>query len=136
MNLKPVREIFPAIALASCVGQAGAHHAIGSDFNPDFYITIEAVVKEFRFVNPHPYVTADVTGEDGQVREWRLLLDDRWELVEDGFSRATLQPGDELVVTGMPSRRLSENLYVRSIERPADGFSYVEDEGEAEAASD
>ncbi len=136
MNLKPVREISLAIVLASYMGHAGAHHAIGSDFNPDFYITIEAIVKEFRFVNPHPYVIADVADKDGRILEWRLLLDDRWELVEDGFSRATLQPGDELVVTGMPSRRQSEHLYVRSIERPADGFSYIEDEGETEAASD
>ena len=75
-------------------------------------------------------MTADVTTADGKTAEWRLLLDDRWELVEDGFTRSTLQPGDELVVTGMPSLRQSENLYVRSIERPADGFLYVEDEGE------
>ena len=109
---------------------AGAHHAIASDYNPDEYITIEAVVTEFRFINPHAYVTAEVTSADGNTEEWRLLLDDRWELVEDGFTRSTLQPGDELVVTGMPSKRQSENLYVRSIERPADGFLYIEDEGE------
>lgn len=122
--------VFGSVSVA---GYAEAHHAIGADFDPTTYITVEALVKEFRFVNPHPYVTVDVNHDDGQTVEWRLLLDDRWELVEDGFSRSTLQPGDELVVTGMPSRRQSEHLYVRSIERPADGFLYVEDEGETAA---
>ena len=135
MSLNHVREICLVLVLASFTGYAGAHHAIGSDFNADMYVSVEAVVKDFRFVNPHPYVTAEVTAADGRVQEWRLLLDDRWELVEDGFSAATLQPGDLLVVTGMPSRRQTEHLYVRSIERPADGFRYTEDEGETEASN-
>ena len=111
-------------------GSAWSHHAIGSDYNPNEYITIEAVVEQFRFINPHAYVIAAVTTAGDITEEWRLLLDDRWELVEDGFSRSTLQPGDALIVTGMPSKRQSKNLYVRSIERPADGFLYVEDAGE------
>ena len=125
-----------ASGLMAHAGIAGAHHAIDADYDPDNYITVEALVKEFRFINPHPYVTADVVNEAGETEEWRLLLDDRWELVEDGFSRSTLQPGDRLVVTGMPARHQSEQLYVRSIERPADGFLYTEDLGEDETASD
>ena len=130
MKMQHLMAISAFIGYGGFSASAGAHHAIASDYNPDEYITIEAVVKEFRFINPHAYVTADVTTTDGKTAEWRLLLDDRWELIEDGFTRSTLQPGDELVVTGMPSLRQSENLYVRSIERPADGFLYVEDEGE------
>ena len=124
-----------ASGLLAQSGYVGAHHAIGSDYDPSKYITVEAVVREFLFINPHPYVTADVANEGGEIQEWRLLLDDRWELVEDGFSRSTLQPGDKLVVTGMPSRRQSRQLYVRSIERPADGFLYTEDAGEEGEAS-
>ena len=136
--MKPNRIALAALAsgLMAHAGNVGAHHAIGADYDPDNYITVEALVKEFRFINPHPYVTADVVNEAGETEEWRLLLDDRWELVEDGFSRSTLQPGDRLVVTGMPARRQSEQLYVRSIERPADGFLYTEDLGEDEAASE
>ena len=130
MKMQHLMAINVFVGYGAFSASAVAHHAIASDYNPNEYITIEAVVREFRFINPHAYVTADVTTADGKTAEWRLLLDDRWELVEDGFTRSTLRPGDELVVTGMPSRRQSENLYVRSIERPADGFLYVEDEGE------
>lgn len=107
-----------------------AHHSIDADFTPGVSVTITAVVKEFRFINPHPYVTASEMTAEGEGKEWTLLLDDRWEMVEAGFSRSTFQPGDELIVTGRPSRREPEILYVRVMERKSDGFLYEEDDGE------
>ena len=130
MRMQQLTVVGVSIMCGVAWGPARAHHDIGSDYSPDGYTSIEAVVKEFRFINPHAYVTAAVTAADGTTEQWHLLLDDRWELVEDGFTRSTLQPGDELIVTGVLSRRQSRNLYVISIERPADGFLYVEDEGE------
>jgi len=111
-------------------GVAWGHHSIEADFAAGEYITIRALAKEFRFINPHPYVTAAELDAKGEEKEWTLMLDDRWELVEAGFSRSTFQPGDELIVTGMPSRRETNTLYVQTIERPSDGFVYQEDDGE------
>ena len=122
-----------AIVLCLCLiplHVASGHHSIDADFTPGVIVTINAVTKEFRFINPHPSVTAEEVGGDGDGKEWTLLLDDRWEMVESGFSRTTIQPGDELVVSGRPSRRDPETLYVRTLERTADGFLYEEDDGE------
>lgn len=113
-----------------CAGAGWAHHSIDADFTPGSAVTINAVVTEFRFINPHPYVKATEIGAAGEAREWMLLLDDRWEMVEAGFTRTTFQPGDELVVTGRPSRREPSTLYVRVMERTSDGFLYQEDDGE------
>jgi len=112
------------------VGAGWAHHSIDADFTPGAAVTISAVVTNFRFINPHPYVTAEELGSDGEAKEWMLMLDDRWEMVEAGFTRSTFQPGDELVVTGRPSRREPGTLYVRVMERLSDGFTYQEDDGE------
>ena len=81
-------------------------------------------------MNPHPYATADRLDAEGEDNEWTLNFDNRWELIEDGFSHLTLQPGDELIVTGSPARGGLNALYVRSIERRSDGFVYVEDADE------
>ncbi len=107
-----------------------AHHSIDADFTPGSEVTITAVVTEFRFINPHPYVKAREVGAAGDAKEWMLLLDDRWEMVEAGFTRSTFQPGDVLVVTGKPSRREPSNLYVVIMERQSDGFVYQDDDGE------
>lgn len=118
------------IVTLACFGAARAHHSIDADFTPGVTVTINAVVTDYRFINPHPYVTAAQSDGERAGDEWTLLLDDRWELVEAGFNRSTFQPGDELVVTGMPSRRDPNALYVRVMERPSDGFVYEEDDGE------
>jgi hypothetical protein len=112
------------------VGAVGAHHSIDADFTPGSAVTINVVVTDFRFINPHPYVRANELGSAGETTEWMLMLDDRWEMVEAGFTRSTFQPGDELVVTGRPSRREPNTLYVRVMERPSDRFVYQEDDGE------
>ncbi len=118
------------MCLIRYVGVAWAHHSINADFAPGESVTINALAKDFRFINPHPYVTATEISAVGEAKEWTLMLDDRWEMVESGFSRSTIQPGDELIVTGKPSRREPNTLYVRRIERPSDGFVYQEDDGE------
>ena len=110
------------------VGAAWTHHSIDADFAPGASITISAVTKEFRFINPHPFLTATELTDEGE--DWMLVLDDRWEMVEAGFSRSTFQPGDELIVTGRPSRREPNTLYVGVLERKSDGFIYAEDDGE------
>jgi len=112
------------------VAAGSAHHSTDADFTPGSEITITAVVTEFRFVNPHPFVKAREVGPDGQAKEWMLLLDDRWEMVEAGFTRWTFQPGDVLVATGRPSRREPSNLYVIIMERQSDGFVYQDDDAE------
>ena len=120
-----------AVFTACATGAAYAHHSL-SEFLGSDKITIEGTVKQFRFINPHPSVAFEITDEDGETEEWTLVMDDRWELVESGFSRLTFQPGDELIVSGRIGRVNRQSMYVSSVERPSDGFVYTEDEAEGE----
>ena len=101
-----------------------AHHAISAFYDMSRRVTIEAAVVELHFVNPHPFVLADVALRNGASEQWRLEMDNRRELVEIGFTRQTLRPGDAVVVAGSPARHEARNLYVRRIDRPSDGFWY------------
>ena len=82
---------------------------------------LEGVVTEFQFVNPHPFVivTVDEGGES-----WRLEMDNRFELADIGMTSETLKPGDRVVVSGSLGRILPRTLYIRQLDRPADGFRY------------
>ena len=104
-------------------GTAYAHHSIAGYYDSSREVTVEAVVSQFRFVQPHPFVVVDVR-RNGAAEQWELELDNRWELVEIGFTEATLKPGDRVVVSGSPARREPQRLYVRRLDRPADGFGY------------
>jgi hypothetical protein len=82
---------------------------------------VEGVVAEFQFVNPHPFVivTVDADGEP-----WRLEMDNRFELAGIGMTSDTLRPGDRVVASGSLGRTEPRTLYIRQLDRPADGFRY------------
>ena len=119
------RWILPfAFGIAISVLAAHAHHSIVSVYDSSRKVTIEGIVTEFRFVNPHPFVTIDVKHDSGSKQQWRLDMDNRSELAEVGMTSQTLKPGDRIVVTGNPARNKSQSLYIRSLDRPSDGFRY------------
>ena len=101
-----------------------AHHAISAFYDTSRRVTIEAIVRELHFVNPHPFVLGDVRSPEGTTESWRLEMDNQRELVEIGFTHQTLKPGDSVVVTGSPARREARSLYIRRMDRPSDGFWY------------
>jgi hypothetical protein len=65
-----------------------------------------------------------VRQEGGQPQQWRLEMDNRRELVDVGMTETTFKPGDRVVVRGNPAREKSQGLYIRKLDRPADGFQY------------
>ena len=101
-----------------------AHHSIAGVYDSNQQVTIEGIVTRFNFVNPHPFVTVDVRDSRGAAQQWRLEMDNRSELAEVGVTSETLKPGDRVIVSGNPARAQSQSLYVRRLDRPADGFRY------------
>jgi hypothetical protein len=120
------RWIISAFGIGAAVyaTAAQAHHSIAGVYDDSQRVTIEGVVTRFQFVNPHPLVVVDVRDANGKAQQWMLEMDNRHELVEIGFDNVTLKPGDRIVVTGSPARTQRQSLYIRRLERPADGFSY------------
>ena len=111
-------------AAATAVLPAGAHHAIASIYDASRPITIEGVVLDFQFVNPHPFVSIEVENQAGARQPWRLDMDNRYELERIGITATTFRKGEQVVVTGAPARDRSRGLYVRRLERRSDGFWY------------
>jgi len=102
---------------------AAAHHAISAIYDSSKRVTIEGAVREFQFINPHPFLTVDVI-DRGQTIEWRLAMDNRFEFIAEGMAADTLKPGDRVVATGSLSRTSQQGMYLMRLDRPADGFRY------------
>ena len=119
------RWIIPSLVagLSLTLTAAHAHHSISGVYDTNRQITVEGVVTEFHFINPHPFLTMDVKqGAVGQ--QWRLEMDNRSELAEVGVTRDTFKAGDRVVVSGNPASAQAQNLYIRRLDRQADGFRY------------
>ena len=92
--------------------------------------TFEMEVVEFRFINPHPFITTKIVESsmeqtiESNSDLWTLEMDNRWELADLGFTSSTFEPGDKILVTVNPSPYDERALYVRALEHPVDGYRY------------
>ena len=117
-----MRSITLAVLLAMAT-PAAAHHSIAGMYDSAQNTTMEGVIAQFHFINPHPFVVVTVQ-RGGASEQWQMEMDNRRELAEIGFTETTLRPGDRVVVHGSPARREARRLYIRRLERRADGFEY------------
>jgi hypothetical protein len=110
--------------LVASVSAVAAHHSISAIYDSSRQVTVTGSVREFHFVNPHPWIGVDVSDERGRVQPWRLDLDNRYELVDVGMKADTFMSGDLVTATGSAGRDGARSLYVRQLDRPADGLRY------------
>jgi hypothetical protein len=111
-----------ALVVMGGVTPTYAHHSL-SEYDIAHRVTLNAVVREFRFVNPHPFLLVDARVDD-VAQVWKLELDNRFELLEIGMTSTTFARGDRLVVTGPAGHDRKPILYVRELKRTSDGFRY------------
>ena len=103
---------------------AHAHHSIIGMYDRDQLTTIAGVIVEFHFVQPHAFLLLDADVGNTDPQRWYIEMDNRRELGEVGVTRDTFQPGDEVIVTGDHARGGKERIYLRQLDRPADGLRY------------
>ena len=118
-----VRQLIAVAALFALAVTADAHHSIAGMYDQSRRVTLDGVIAQYQFVNPHPFVVVDVT-TNGTTQSWKAELDNRWELQNVGMTATTFNAGDRVVVSGSPGRDRTPLLYVWRLERAADGFLY------------
>ena len=93
-----MRIIWPLLILVSA--NSFAHHSYVAEFDADSPATIEGVVREVWFKNPHVRYYITVIDEDGK----EVVYDTRGltpvKLVRQGWTKKTIQVGDRVKVHG------------------------------------
>jgi hypothetical protein len=84
-------------------GGALAHHS-PVVFDRTRQITLDGVVTEFRWANPHSWIHIDVTDGDGNVTSWSIEMDPASHLGRQGWRSSTLNTGDKVTVAVYPLR--------------------------------
>lgn len=91
------------------------HHNSAPLFDFDRLITIEGVVTEFRFLNPHARIRLRVTDDDGNAIEWEAEGANVIALRLNGWTGSEMRPGDEIEITGAPARDDSPRMEWREV---------------------
>ena len=118
-----VRLLTAVAAISVLAAAADAHHSIAGMYDQGRRVTLDGVIAQYQFVNPHPFIMVDVT-MNGMTQSWKAELDNRWELQNIGMTPTTFNAGDRVVVSGSPGRDRTPLLYVWRLERAADGLLY------------
>ena len=91
-----------------------AHHA-GTAYDPEHPITLTGTVTEFQLVSPHTQIHFDVKDDKGNVTSWVALSGPPQRMYRSGWRSDTLKAGDQITVTGPPSKDGSKYLGVKKI---------------------
>ena len=113
-------------AMAVFMSAALAHHAISGNFDLEQRVSLDdAVLTEFRFVNPHVYLYLEVPGENGELAQWRCEMAAATRLQRRGWTAESLLPGQIMSIEGSPARREANVCHVDVIMLP-DGTTLPE----------
>ena len=110
--------VIPVLVLS--VAGASSHHAFSPVYDEKRTMTVEGIVTEFRFVNPHAMMFMDVTDQAGSVVKWVVEFAGRLNLSDVGWTAGSITPGERVTVTGNPTHTGSSRMFFRRIVR-ADG---------------
>ena len=80
-----------------------AHHS-GAMFEKEKTITVEGVVKEFQYTNPHSWLLVDVKNKDGKVTTWGFEARRTEHPAARRHPSERFQPGTKLKITGHPMK--------------------------------
>lgn len=114
------RALMIVVAVVASRGVSGAHHAFAPVYDAQRIVTVQGVVTEFRFINPHAMMSIDVTDETGKVLKWTVEFDGVLNLTEGGWTERSIVVGERLTVSGNPTHTNSPRMFFRRLLR-ADG---------------
>jgi len=115
--------ILCVLAIFGFAISAHAHHSFAATYDVSKTIEIKGKVVVFSFRNPHSLITVEVA-DGAKKNRWAVEGPGSTQLANTGVQNDTLKYGDEVVITGNPSRTPDEHkLRMLTMKRP-DGFSY------------
>ena len=96
--MRITKALGSAILALWFAGSIYAHHAsVGIDRSKT--VTVEGVVKQFRWANPHSWIELEVVDGAGNAALWNFEMLPPTYLIPAGWTRSTIKPGDKVKVT-------------------------------------
>ena len=89
--------------LLAAASSAWAHHS-ATMFEQTRTITVEGVVKEFQWTNPHSWLLVDVTDKNGKVTTWGFEAEGPSTLQRAGIRPSEFKTGTRVTMTGRPMK--------------------------------
>lgn len=103
-----------AAGILLLTGSLWAHHG-QAGYNTTQAVTVNGVVTDFKFVNPHSIVSLDVKNDQGATEGWQGELTSPNHLIRAGWESTTLKPGDKVTMTGYRAKTGANSMWITKI---------------------
>src|SRR5438552_3234582 len=120
-----------AIAALMSMG-AYAAHSLDQTYDLKTELKLEGKIVEILLRNPHSFLHVEAPDAEGVMQRWSFEWRGVGSLTQQGIKRDTFKVGDEVTVTGNPSRTPTDHRGVlKTLHRKSDGFCWGERAGES-----
>src|SRR6201984_1102442 len=116
MNAK-LFTVVAALALLIVAVPVFAHPGAAA-YDTSNALTFKGTVTEFRFINPHCQVYFDVKNDKGEVEHWQGELTAPNKLARAGWTKHSLNVGDQITVSGFAGKYGGHSLWIRKLTGP------------------
>jgi hypothetical protein len=95
------------MAMLALIGvrSASAHHSTAVNFDSSREISIQGVLTEIKWLNPHSRFRLNVRNENGKVEEWLVEMGALNTMKRAGFPLDRFVIGDTITMIGAAGRR-------------------------------
>jgi len=114
MKIRSLATIIAATAALAALN-ASAHHSFAAEFDADLPVDITGYVTKVEWQNPHAIFYIDVEGENGEYDNWAVELGSPNGLMRRGWTRNSLNIGDEVNIEGSRARDGSFKANARTV---------------------
>jgi hypothetical protein len=118
MHSRLLRFVASAGMLMAAAWPVAAHHSFSAEFDQTKKVVLDGKVVQMEWVNPHSWLTIDVTKADGTVERWRIEGGSPSVLLRLGWNRNSLPAGTRIKVTAFQAKDGSLRGSSRDIEFP------------------
>lgn len=109
MARKTVGTLTVLLGFMSMTALLSAHHSRAM-FDIETLVSVEGVVTDVQWRNPHMWVTLDVPGADGKMESWGFEGSGAASMVAAGISPQILKVGNKVKIIAHPGRDRSKRI--------------------------
>jgi hypothetical protein len=122
-NLRNVLEISFGLLLVSI--PALAHHSATAEFDSSKTFTVKGTLTKLEWFNPHVYIYADVTDENGKVTPYSFETGPPGNLRRAGVVKTMFAVGDVVTIEAAVAKDGSKHLGLLKAVHFADGHTII-----------
>ncbi|HXP82342.1 MAG TPA: DUF6152 family protein [Verrucomicrobiae bacterium] len=107
-------SMFALVCLLAAIPAFGHHGS--AEYETEQVVTVEGVVKQFEWTNPHTWLYVTVANDKGEIAEWAGEAGAPGMLARRGWTSHSFKPGDKVKMSGRPAKNGSKQMLISKVQ--------------------